>query len=177
MQDREGGESVCSGSFGTSLRISETACDQPHTQPNQKQRPGELHQAAVKDIQLPEKEQRPQADQYDGSHWLFALPEERWYRGHRRHARISETSGRRIGRLVGRLVGVLSIGWLWLAGVRRITRCLPRLTNRPRSRLSRRLGGILCLAQVEPVAHFIQAQRVRQRQPIAPRLGCVEGLE
>src|SRR5664279_1133078 len=106
MQDREGGGSVCSGSFGTSLRISETARDEPHTQTDQQQGPSELHQAAVKDIQLPEKEQRPQADQYDGSHWLFALPEKRWNRGHRRHARISETGSRRIGLLVGRLVGI-----------------------------------------------------------------------
>src|ERR1035437_1848093 len=173
MRDREVGGSVCNGSFGTSLRISQTARDQPHAQADQQQGPGELHQAAVEDIQLTEQEQRSQADEYDGSHGLSPLPKERRYRRNWRHARISEAGGRRIGRLVG----TLPIRRLRLPGVGRITRCRPRLTNRSHSRLNRWLIRILRLAQVQPVTHFVQAQRVRQRLPIAPRLGRVEGLE
>src|ERR1035438_2856408 len=153
MQDREAGGSVCNGSFGTSLRISEATGDEKHTQSDQQQGPGELHQAAVEDIKLTEQEQRSQADEYDGSHGLFPLPEERRYRRNRRHARISEAGGRWIGRLIGRLVGILAIRRLGLPSIGRITRCWPRLTYGPWSRLSRWLVRILRLAEVQPVAH------------------------
>ena len=77
MRGRAGGESGCSGSLGTSLRISETANDQPDAQADQQHRPRELDQAAVEDIQLPEQEQHSQGDQDDGADGLLAPPEQR----------------------------------------------------------------------------------------------------
>ena len=115
---------------------------------------------------LVQQENQPEADQDHCADWLFAPPVHRRHRRNGRYCRIDIFCGRCIRRLVrprvGRLVPTPR-------GARR---------NRSRRRRSRlRLRRILRTAQVEPVAHLVQAQRIGQRRPVAPRDCRVVGLK
>ena len=183
------------------MRFPDATNDEPDTDPDEEQRPGKLDEAAVEDIKLPQQEENTESDQDDSADRLFATPEERlddvgplgrdtWIGGIRidrvSGARYRRVSGgrRRVRRLIRRLIWALA-GWLVRSA------CVGRLVGSRRRRVSagarRRLASwghtwilsrmLRTAAEVQPVAHFVQTERIGQRVAVTQCSCRVVGLK
>src|SRR5579863_8000264 len=168
-------ESRCTGSLRASLRIFKATHNQPYTDCDKNERPHELQDMLRQKAHLVQQQEQSKSDQDQCPNRLLAPPEDRWHGRNGGDARIHESRcGRRwILRLVLRVRNLL----ITARGCARIGRSRNCSAGSGRNRTVGHPRPMLRSAQVQPVADFVQAQRIRQRLPVANRLRRVKSLE